>query len=280
MTADVTLDSDPLPQPPARWLGWSLVAGFLLLALVMAPSVEIPLAPRPEGRDLWLIADVSRSMLATDAKPDRLAVLKRTLRDIVDTDSDHAIGLIAFAGAARLWSPPTRDRKFLHRAIDELSIDSAPAGGSDAAEALRLLAQFRENSGETRAILVSDGGESKADPLIDAARQANARLWTIGVGDATKESPVLGAIRGAPIVATGKVIMSRLNESSLKDAAVATGAAYFHAPVDTPSLLQAIASKPDVADAGQTGAATRGIIAIALAGGLILTSWRGTGGFA
>ena len=53
-----------------------------------------------KGRDLLIAIDVSRSMLAQDCKPNRLAYAKNKIRALVNRLPSDRIGLLIFAGTA------------------------------------------------------------------------------------------------------------------------------------------------------------------------------------
>src|SRR4051794_28693484 len=64
---------------------------------------------RREGIDLVVALDTSRSMLANDVKPNRLARAKLAVRDLLTQLSGDRIALVAFAGTAFVQCPLTLD---------------------------------------------------------------------------------------------------------------------------------------------------------------------------
>ncbi len=83
----------------------------------------------PRGSDLYVLIDVSRSMLADDVPPSRLGRAKADVASLVNRLEGERIGLIAFAGQAVVKCPLTVDYDSFRRALDELDPDSAPRGG-------------------------------------------------------------------------------------------------------------------------------------------------------
>ena len=69
---------------------------------------------RKAGADILVVLDVSKSMLAEDAAPNRLARAKADVAEFVDRVSGHRVGLVAFAGRASVMSPLTTDYGFFH----------------------------------------------------------------------------------------------------------------------------------------------------------------------
>ena len=64
------------------------------------------------GVDMFILLDVSRSMLAEDAAPNRLARARAEIASMLDRLRGHRVGLIAFAGKAAVLSPLTPDYGF------------------------------------------------------------------------------------------------------------------------------------------------------------------------
>ena len=63
-----------------------------------------------QGIELLVVLDVSRSMLAEDVKPSRLERAKSDIRDLLRELRGDRVGLIVFAGMARLEVPLTTHR--------------------------------------------------------------------------------------------------------------------------------------------------------------------------
>ena len=63
----------------------------------------------PRGSDLYVLIDVSRSMLAEDVPPSRLGRAKADVAALVNRLEGERVGLIAFAGQAVVKCPLTVD---------------------------------------------------------------------------------------------------------------------------------------------------------------------------
>ena len=74
------------------------------------------------GVDLFVMLDVSRSMLAEDVKPNRLGRAKADIRDLLRKLPGDRVGLIAFAGRPVVKVPLTTDHGFFLMALDEDAI--------------------------------------------------------------------------------------------------------------------------------------------------------------
>ncbi|WP_145260397.1 vWA domain-containing protein [Planctomycetes bacterium Pan216] len=173
--------------------GESLRSGLLLFSVMMllvsllGPrwGVERRTAFRTQGR-VWLVLDVSRSMLTPDVAPNRLERGKVILERVAQSLPGLPVGLLAVRGGVVLTSPPTTDRDALRTKIEELSIDSAPPSGSRWQGALNWLARHKSGRPQTpeAVVIVSDGGEPSIDAAyLRAAREAGLVAMTIGVGD-------------------------------------------------------------------------------------------------
>lgn len=222
------------PPAPARshWQRILFLAG-LLLALIAAARPQWGFRSEnvyQKGRDLLIVLDVSRSMLATDVHPSRLGRAKVDLLDLIKQVRGDRVGLIAFRGRPILLCPLTTDYGFLAQVLEGAGVHSAPAGetsiGDGVTEALKT---FDSDSGTHRAIVLVSDGEDLAGRIEDAiqkAREQGVAVFTIGFGSAEgsqlPEEPgkkTFISYQGAPVV-------SRLNHDLMSDLATRTGGAY------------------------------------------------------
>ncbi|HEY2387567.1 MAG TPA: VWA domain-containing protein, partial [Candidatus Binatia bacterium] len=89
-----------------------------------------------EGIDLIVAIDTSRSMLATDVKPSRMARAKLAVRDLLLELHGDRIGLVAFAGRAFTQCPLTLDYGAAAQSLDAIDVGIIPKGGTALAEAI------------------------------------------------------------------------------------------------------------------------------------------------
>jgi Mg-chelatase subunit ChlD len=148
---------------------------------------------RTESRALSLVfaVDISRSMLAEDAQPNRLQrAIRESRRLIQDLEGDR-LGLIAFAGRSYILAPLTVDGGAIRMYLDALDPDLASEGGTTLSS---VLAQGTQLLGATsdaadRVLVVFTDGEAH-DTLPEIVRQAEAlkeagvRLIVVGEGGA------------------------------------------------------------------------------------------------
>lgn len=217
-----------------------VVAGAALAALALArPQLGYTerVAQR-RGRDVVFIVDVSRSMLARDLAPNRLERVKLWMKDLVDAAEGDRIGLVAFAGAPVVRSPLTQDRAFLLMAIDELTPDAAPRGGTNIGDAIRkslddVFAIEPERADEHAPyrdiILITDGDDQESFP-VDAARAAGdlgVRIIALGVGSTGAGAPVPDAEGEGFAEFEGQTVRSALDPDTLASIAAASDAGVF-----------------------------------------------------
>jgi Ca-activated chloride channel homolog len=130
---------------------------------------------RTETRALSLVfaMDISRSMLAEDAAPNRLQRSVREARRLIQDLEGDRLGLIAFAGRSYILAPLTVDGGAIRLYLDALDPDLASEGGSNLSS---VLAQGSQLLGATsdpadRVLVVFTDGEGH-DTLTDAVRAA------------------------------------------------------------------------------------------------------------
>ena len=145
---------------------------FALLLLGMAAVVVSLAQPRwgytweqskRKGRDVLIAVDVSKSMLATDLAPNRLARAKFAALDLISQLQGDRVGLIAFAGSAFLQAPLTADFGAVRNSVEELDTEIIPRGGSNLAEAIRVAQRIlllTPHPGQVRAELNSTGDDT------------------------------------------------------------------------------------------------------------------------
>jgi Ca-activated chloride channel family protein len=237
-----------------------LVALTALIVAVARPTAIITLPS--EQRTIILAIDVSLSMRAADVEPSRIAAAREAAKAFVaEQPDDVRIGVVAFAGSASLVQSPTRERKDLVAAIDQLQLQRhtaigsgiivslatvfpdqrdvldpakyAPRYGREAAAAKSLDAPREKEEKEFKPvppgsnrnaaiILLTDGRRTTGpDPQAAAKLAAERGVKVYTVG--------FGTAQGASADVDGMSIFMRFDEEALKAIAEITAAEYFHA---------------------------------------------------
>ncbi|MCY4381404.1 MAG: VWA domain-containing protein [Proteobacteria bacterium] len=213
-----------------------------LLAMVALAAMIVAVAQPRDGytqleapvkvKNLMVAVDVSRSMLATDLKPNRLEQAKREILDLLEIWRGNQIGLIIFAGHAYPYLPLTFDYTMARLFTKSLSVDLISEQGTDLSSAMTLainrLRDQDDQHHESKDLLVLTDGEDHPRTVIEVAKQAKShgiRVFTMG----------LGSDQGAPIKLpsgsylrddNGQFVISKLDESTLKSIAEITGGHY------------------------------------------------------
>jgi Ca-activated chloride channel family protein len=183
--------------------------------------------------DLFVLLDVSRSMLAEDVAPNRLERAKSDIRDLLQKLAGDRVGLIAFAGAPVVLVPLTTDHGFFQTVLADVGPGSAPRGGSLIGDAIRkAMEQMQERQDHDQAIVLITDGEDQDSFPIEAAKQAaerHIRIISVGLGDVgegaripqRKEDGSLSFVQH-----DGQEVWSKMDQRTLQEIALATSGAY------------------------------------------------------
>lgn len=187
----------------------------------------------PRGSDLYVLVDVSRSMLADDVPPSRLERAKADVSALVNRLEGERIGLIAFAGQAVVKCPLTVDYDSFRRALSELDPNSAPRGGTAIGDAIRKAIEvFDAKAARDQAVLlITDGDDQESYPLEAAtiAAERKVTVFTVGLGDTDKGSRVPQKGTAAFMEHEGQQVWSKLNGTLLQEIALKTSGVYIPA---------------------------------------------------
>jgi Ca-activated chloride channel homolog len=221
------------------------VIKFILLILALT-SVIFALADpqfgsklkkvKREGVELIIALDVSNSMLAEDIEPNRLERAKRAIAKMVDQLSNDKIGLIVFAGDAYIQVPLTTDYSAVKMYMSSINTDIVPRQGTAIGSAIDLAVRsFDEQSELDKALIVITDGENHEGNAIEAAENANEKgitIHTIGMGDLSGSPIPVRKQGGSPVFQKdqqGNVVVSKLDEQTLKMLAARGKGTYIHA---------------------------------------------------
>lgn len=213
-----------------QWL--AVVASILGLAgPQFGETLEIAV---PKGSDIYVLLDVSRSMLATDVVPSRLERAKSDISVLVNRLQGERIGLIAFAGQAVVKCPLTMDYESFKRSLAEIDTNSAPKGGTAIGDAIRKAMEVFSTSGPRNhsLLLFTDGDDQESRPLEAAefAAERQVAIFAIGLGDAAQGSRVpTRSNSGAFVEYGGEQVWSKLDNSLLEKIATSTMGVYIPA---------------------------------------------------
>ena len=232
---------------------WVLAAAGLVAALAAAGPrfgrAQVDVESR--ALNVVLAVDISRSMLAEDVAPSRLArSVREARRVLLDADGDR-IGLVAFAGRSYILAPLTLDGSAVQLYLDHLDPDIASEGGTDLAGVLRQggeLLGAASQGGDRALVVFTDGEGHDSLPLAAATaarlRDAGVSLILVAQGDAAGAPiPVrdsLGSLIGYQQGDDGTRVETRRRDDILRTLATAAGGTFI--PSDAPDQAGAVRS--------------------------------------
>ena len=217
---------------------WSCGLLFMFLALLKPSWNKKEESVIQEGRDLFVALDISRSMLAQDVLPNRLAHAKKMIHILVDALPSDRVGLILFSGSSFVQCPLTRDRNAFYMYLDQIDSDTISSGSTALDKAIeQALMTFKESGTQKNKLLLlfTDGEDfsSNLAALKQEAQSQGATIFTIGVGTAQGAPIPVYDIRGTQMGHLkdnkGTVVITALNEGILKTLAHDVGGIYVHA---------------------------------------------------
>ena len=185
------------------------------------------------GVDVFILLDVSRSMLAEDVAPNRLERAKSDIHDLLNSVGGDRVGLIAFAGKPIIKVPLTTDYGFFLQVLRSVDTNSAPRGGTAIGDAIRLAlrAMPPEADRERAIVLITDGEDQDSMPLEAAkdAAERQVRILTIGLGSSGEGERIPihdGNGNLTYLKHNGQEVWSKMDETTLREIARITEGAY------------------------------------------------------
>lgn len=149
-------------------------------------------------KDIYVVVDLSRSMLAEDMPPNRFESAKKQVHDFVNLFNLDRIGVIVFAEKVFTLLPLTTDTKIISKMVN--SIQMGPLGdGTNIGDALALgTARLLESEAKSKIIvLLTDGvanvGTMTPMQAAELAKENKIKIYTIGIGgDENARIPIGG----------------------------------------------------------------------------------------
>ncbi len=203
-----------------------LIVAFISIVIALTGPKWNPKTQKVKrkGRDVVILLDTSRSMLAEDIKPSRLERSKIAISDLLEKLRGDRIAIVAFAGSAVVKCPLTQDYAFVRMALADISAESVSRGGTMIGDAIRKATDevFDRQSREYRDIILITDGEDQDSYPEQAAEKAAAegvRIIAVGLGSEKEGAriPVTGTNGEQTFLKyNGDEVWSKLNSSTLK----------------------------------------------------------------
>jgi len=226
---------------------WLLSSSLLLIffALLQPQWGKTEQTIEQEGRDLLILLDISKSMLAQDMKPSRLDFAKLKIRNLLPKLDYERIGLIVFSGSSFVQCPLTADHAaflmFLQHVDTEIISSGTTALDTALKKALEVFAsaQGRKNK---LVLLMTDGEDYSLslDSISKKAIREGLNLFALGIG--TSEGAPIPQFDfrrnqiGHETDESGKIALSKLDERVLKKLTSDLGGHYVKATYDDRDL--------------------------------------------
>lgn len=220
---------------------------FKFVLVILAHSLLVIAAANPQvgtkmtevkqtGIDVFILLDVSYSMMAEDIKPNRLDKAKYQISNLIQKLRGDRIGLIIFAGDAYIQFPLTTDYSAANLFLSAVNENSVPHQGTAIAAAINMANRsFDTLSTEKVIVIISDGEDHEGD-LDSAVKEALAKgikIYTIGLGSPDGSPiPVYDSRRrmmGFKNDRAGNTILTKLDEETLRQIASKGQGRYFRA---------------------------------------------------
>lgn len=239
-----------------RWLK----AATLSLSVVFLTAAAIEPRANPQrttferrARDVAVLLDISRSMLAEDIRPNRLERAKLELQRWCQELEGDRVALLAFAGNATLECPPTSNYSYFESALENVTWQPTRHGGTKLGDAVRRALRILPGVEDSAPGEEDEGGPGQGETVMEeearrAEREAFSDILIITDGEDHGSYPVraardaasqdvgllvigLGSEEGAPIPITGpdgdrrllrhegEVVRSRLDAGTLREMA-------------------------------------------------------------
>jgi Ca-activated chloride channel family protein len=220
-----------------------LVISRLLVILLIIIAIARPQTSRgfeetvTEGIDIMLILDASGSMRAEDFKPqNRLQAAKKVVKEFLQGRKNDRIGLIFFAGKSYTQCPLTSDYHILEELLDYIEVGIIEDGTAIGLAIANAVNRLKDSTAKSKvAILLTDGENNRWEiaPIVaaHAAAVMKIRIYTIGIGLPGSGVPIpVDTVFGKDYIRfDGKLVLTKLDEDTLRQIAHETGGRYFRA---------------------------------------------------
>jgi len=231
LLSDLLRSHSPLRRIVKCFLLLLAVIG-MCLALARPQWGEQAEISRALGEDILFLLDCSRSMMAADVRPDRMTRAKLAILDFVQRHGRGRVGLVAFSGQAFLQCPLTFDYDAFREALMAVDDNTIPIPGTDIGRALDEGFQAMEKNDRRKIMVMLTDGEDLEKTGAETAKTLSNKgvvIFTVGVG--TPAGTVVRTIspQGIPTPlrdASGQVVISKLDEPTLRSIAAATRGRY------------------------------------------------------
>jgi Ca-activated chloride channel homolog len=203
---------------------------LMLLALLNPSFGDLKGSVKANGKDVFLLIDISKSMDATDIQPSRIEKAKFEINRLVNHFVNDRVGLIVFSQDALMLSPLTYDRNAISLFIPKINTGLLPEGGTDFSPALEIaFNKLTKTKSKTQAkviVLISDGENFGTDnkTILSKIRKKGINFFAVGIG--TSNGITLRQGNNFKKDENGDIVVTKLEPAYLQKMASVTGGKY------------------------------------------------------
>lgn len=186
-----------------------------------------------EVNDIFIVLDLSRSMLAEDLKPNRFEAAKQKIQDFVALFPRDRIGIIIFAEKVFTLLPLSTDLNLINKMVAQIRL--GPLGdGTNIGDALALgVGRLLQSLAKNKVMILLTDGVSNVGTLTplqaaEMAAEQKIKIYTIGIGGAKDAripvGPNMFGVQRYQMIPGGSV-----DEKGLQEIARLTGGKFYMA---------------------------------------------------
>ncbi len=145
-----------------------------------------------DGIDIVIALDVSGSMTLSDDLKDprkRIVVAKYEASNFIEKRPNDEIGLVVFATDALTLAPPTQDKSYLKKIVEDLELGVIDTDSTALGKGLATaIAKLRYSTAKSKiVILLTDGrpnakNDVSVERVIEIAQSMGVKIYTVGIG--------------------------------------------------------------------------------------------------
>ena len=211
------------------------VAGWLYISFALAgPRKPLGMDKNTiEVNDIFIVLDLSRSMLAEDLKPNRFEAAKIKIQEFVSLFPRDRIGIVIFAEKVFTLLPLSTDLNLINKMVAQIKL--GPLGdGTNIGDALALgVGRLLQSLAKNKVMILMTDGVSNVGTMTplqaaEMATEQKIKIYTIGIGGAKDAripvGPNMFGVQRYQMIPGGSV-----DEKGLKEIADLTGGKFYMA---------------------------------------------------
>ncbi len=224
-----------------------LMLSYFCVAMAIAqPQWGVKPETIAERLDIMLAVDISTSMLSVDDNSvRRLTQAKDFMFSLLEQLKGDRVGLLYFAEASIVVCPLTSDVNTLREFLASLTPETLAHRGTHIGNAIEVatdrfvsnksnLTTLDTDSNGQKVLVLFTDGEDHGDNAVEAAKAAERdgiHIYCVGVGSSEKPAPIPLPVESAGYKrnVNGQLVLTALDEVSLREIAEAGNGKYYHA---------------------------------------------------